>query len=255
MTENVHKPEDLSSEQMVQLLFDMFHRLIVHHTLWFNEVKHQMGMEKALDSMETVFKKSFPLQLKRFAKLFELELENGLPKQLLQLPQETLLKGIDHMAANWLANDGIWFQTMEFSEGMNDAKRCNDSCWAQFSPVEARFIKQFLKLPKYPGLEGLKQALNFRLYGRINVQSFADETETSFVFQMNDCRVQSARKRKGLEDYPCKSVGLVEYPYFAQGIDSRIETECVGCPPDAHPEEWFCSWKFVLNRSIDKQPE
>ena len=63
---------------------------------------------------------------------------------------------------------------------------------------------------------------------------------------MDNCRVQSARMRKNLPDYPCKSAGLVEYARFAEGIDDRIQTECIGCPPDAHPESWFCAWKFTL---------
>ena len=54
------------------------------------------------------------------------------------------------------------------------------------------------------------------------------------VFVMRDCRVQSARKRKGLPDFPCKSVGVVEYGEFAKTIDPRIRTRCIACPPDAH---------------------
>ena len=130
---------------------------------------------------------------------------------------------------------------------MADAKKCNDACWGQFSPFEAWSIKQFLNLPENAGLDGLKQALNFRIYARINEQSFVEEGPDRFVFQMNACRVQIARKRKGLDDYPCKSAGLVEYTYFARSIDPRIETECIGCPPDAHPSEWFCAWRFKLN--------
>jgi hypothetical protein len=130
---------------------------------------------------------------------------------------------------------------------MNDAKRCNDSCWAQFSPYEAHAIKKFLKLEEQCGLEGLKKALYFRMYSLINEQSIVDEGPQSFVFQMNDCRVQSARKRKNLADYPCKSAGLVEYAYFARAMDKRIKTECIGCPPDTHPEEWFCAWRFSMS--------
>jgi hypothetical protein len=63
---------------------------------------------------------------------------------------------------------------------------------------------------------------------------------------MNDCRVQSARKRKGLDDYPCKSAGIIEYSTFAAAIDTRIKTECIGCPPDKHPDEWYCAWKFSI---------
>ena len=92
----------------------------------------------------------------------------------------------------------------------------------------------------------MKKALQYRLYATINKQEIIEETETSFIFRMVDCRVQSARKRKGLEDYPCKSGGLVEYRSFAEAIDKNIKTECVGCPPDEHPEGWFCSWKFSV---------
>ncbi|MDD4464793.1 MAG: DUF6125 family protein, partial [Desulfobacterales bacterium] len=110
---------------------------------------------------------------------------------------------------------------------------------------EAWSIKRFLNLSEAPGLDGLK-ALSFRLYACINTQSFIDETPETIVFQTNDCRVQSARKRRGLPDYPCKSGGLVEYDYFASAIDSRIETECIGCPPDPHPDQWYCAWRFRI---------
>jgi hypothetical protein len=163
------------------------------------------------------------------------------------MPEEDLLELMKNIGVNWIANDGVWFQCVEFKYGMNDAKRCNDSCWAHFSPFEAWSIKEFLNLPENPGLEGLKKALSFRMYSRVNRQSIVEEKDDSFVLQMNDCRVQSARKRRGLEDYPCKSAGLVEYTYFAESIDSRIRTECVGCPPDGHPSEWFCAWRFGYN--------
>jgi len=38
----------------------------------------------------------------------------------------------------------------------------------------------------------------------------------------------------------------VEYTYFARSIDDRIETVCIGCPPDAHPDGWYCAWRFTL---------
>jgi hypothetical protein len=137
---------------------------------------------------------------------------NSLPKPLLDLSDEELVALKESVVVNWLANDGLWFQAVEFSRGMFDAKRCNDSCWAQFSPFEAWSIRRLLELPKMPGLEGLKKALRFRLYASINTQSIVEDTAESFVFQMNDCRVQSVRKQKGLADYPCKSAGMAEYP-------------------------------------------
>ncbi|MEJ2642060.1 MAG: DUF6125 family protein [Desulfosarcinaceae bacterium] len=238
---------NLESKDKARFIMDMFHRTIVHYALWFTEVRHQMGMEKALDALAEASQRSWGIQLKRLGKVLGFDLQEGVPQPLLDLSDEKLDELTDAAAINWLANDGVWFQAVEFSAGMNDAKRCNDSCWAHFSPVEAWSIKRFLGLGERPGLEGLKQALAYRLYACINTQSISDETQGAFTFQMNQCRVQNARKRKGLEDYPCKSAGLVEYAYFARAIDDRIQTECLGCPPDPHPEAWFCAWRFSLD--------
>ena len=101
-------------------------------------------------------------------------------------------------------------------------------------------------IPENSGLEGLKKALSFRLYSRLNLQSISEDTENSFVFKMNRCRVQFSRNRKGLPDFPCKSVGIVEYSGFAKVIDSRIKTTCIACPPDEHPQEFYCAWKFEI---------
>jgi hypothetical protein len=238
--------ESMTTEELSRFVVDLFHRIAVHHGLWFTEIIHQMGMEKALEAMDRAYSRSYDVQMKRLGRFFNFEVENGVPAPIAAMPRETLLALTEEVAKNWLANDGVWFQTVEFDSGMFDAKRCNDSCWARFSPFEAWSIKKFLELPGCGGLDALKTALGFRLYARINKQSIVEESENSFVFMMNECRVQAARRRKGLPDYPCKSAGIVEYPYFAKTIDPRIRTECVGCPPDDHPEEWFCAWRFIL---------
>jgi hypothetical protein len=237
--------DDLTPDDRTRLLLEMVQRMILHHGLWYTEVRHQVGEQKALALLTKQVERNVSLLLKRLGKVFGFPMTDGLPDFLRQLPSETMQQVMEQVSVSWLANDGIWFQAVEEDCGMNDAKRCNDTCWAIFSPVEAESIRHFLKLGPRPGLEGLKRALGFRLYAVINVQSIVEETEGSFVFQMNECRVQAARKRKGLEDYPCKTAGLVEYAYFARAIDPRIETECIGCPPDAHPEEGFCAWRFT----------
>jgi len=246
MYENVKSVDELDQKQTARYVVDLFHRTIIHHALWFTEVSHQMGQEKALEMLKSAAKISGEMQLRHLAGILGFDLVDGIPSFLMEMQPEKLKELRVRMAKNWLVNDGVWFQTIEFAEGMNEAKRCNDSCWAHFSPFEAEMIREQLNLGKNPGLEGLKKALAFRLYANINIQSISEETENSFVFQMNACRVQEARKRKGLADYPCKSAGLVEYSYFARTIDSRIHTECIGCPPDDHPDEWYCAWRFSI---------
>lgn len=238
--------QELTHKDNARLVIDFFHRTLMHYAMWYAEVQHQFGQEKAREIMETAYTSSFAIQMKRLSKILGFEMVDDIPKPLLDMSEEELDELKKGAAVNWLANDGVWFQAVEFTRGMFDAKRCNDTCWGYFSPFEAWSIKRFLGLPENPGLEGLKRALEFRLYASVNEQSFDEESENSFVFLMNDCRVQSARKRKGLDDYPCKSGGLVEYTTFAESIDKRIKTECLACPPDKHPEEWYCSWRFSI---------
>ncbi len=238
--------EKLGKKEKALFAVDIFKRTIVHYAIWFNEVKHQMGMERALDALGRATERGLDIQMKRLSKILGFELEDGLPKALFDLDDNTIDDFLKGAAANWLVNDGVWFQAIEFGDGMNEAKRCNDSAWAQFSPFEAWSIKRLCDIEENAGLAGLKKALGFRIYSCINKQSIEDDGEKAFIFKMTECRVQAARKRKGLDDYPCKSGGLVEYTYFARAMDKRIKTECIACPPDKHPDEWFCAWRFSI---------
>jgi hypothetical protein len=233
-------------DTLVELVVDALRRTVVHYGHWFAQVEHQLGMEKALAVENDVWSASLGNQVQRLGKTLDFPVENGIPAVLNTFSKETLIDLLEKLGINWLANDGIWFQAVESRFGMNDAKRCNDSCWTRYSPFEAERIKKVLNLPENGGIPALQKALAFRMYALINEQSVEKVDDSCIIFRMNKCRVQAARKRRGLEDYPCKSVGLVEYPYFASAIDKRIQTECIGCPPDPHPEGWFCAWKFTL---------
>ena len=246
MAPDLKSADQITDEQLPRLVIDAFRRIVVHYGQWFAQVEHQFGMQKARDIEAAVWDVSFGNQITRLGKTLCFPVEDGIPAFLKSMDRETALDLLKNLAVNWLANDGIWFQAVENRRGMNDAKRCNDTCWSRYSPFEAARIKALLDLPENGGLEALKKALALRLYALINEQSIEVIDERSFIFYMNNCRVQAARKRKGLPDYPCKTAGLVEYPCFAATIDPRIRTECVGCPPDEHPDEWFCAWKFTL---------
>ena len=246
MTE-IRRPEDMDRQQLSALLADMIHRMQVHETLWFREAEHQLGLEKALEIMDEAWIRTQAISLQRIREELKHKLPAGIPSDLSLLSRDTLTAFLDVTAKNWLAQDGVWFQAIEKRYGMNDAKRCNDSTWVRFSAFEATSVKRLLALGDHPGLDGLERALNFRLYGRLNRQSCRYDDTGALIFTMDSCRVQAARKRKQLEDYPCKSAGLVEYSRFASYIDSRIVTACIFCPPDEHPNSYDCAWSFSIS--------
>ena len=166
--------------------------------------------------------------------------------ELKELTKEELIGLLSDASKNWLAHDGLWFRAVEDRFGLDVALELDKKVWTRFTVVEAQRIMKRLNIPPGGGIEALVQALKFRLYARINVQEITEMTEERCVFKMKRCQVQEARIRQGLPDFPCKSVGIVEYSLFAKTIDSRIHTRCLVCPPDPHPDDVFCAWEFTL---------
>lgn len=167
-------------------------------------------------------------------------------EDIVDLSKEELLDYIEHLSKIWLAIDGTWFQAVEKEYGLDKAIDIDVKQWKRFTIIEAKRIMQLLDLPKNGGIPALIKALKFRAYANINIQKIEEISENRCIFRMNNCRVQYARKSRNLPDFPCKPVGLVEYGDFAKTIDSRIETNCICCPPDSHPEEYYCAWEFIL---------
>ena len=162
------------------------------------------------------------------------------------LPREALLKLIDAYAKAWQAMDGAYFLALEKKYGMDVAIEMDEEAWRIFSPIEAKRIMREFGIPENGGLAALEKALNYRVYAALNIQSTEFVGSNRLIFKMHECRVQVARNRKGLPDFPCKSVGIIEYEEFAKTIDPRIRTRCISCPPDPHPSDYYCAWEFSL---------
>jgi len=125
------------------------------------------------------------------------------------MSREELLKALKMFANNWLAHDGCWFLGAEAEFGMETAIHLDELAWKRFAAAEARRIMRGYKLPENGGLEVLATALAYRMYAVINEQHLEwSEDGKTLRFFMDVCRVQETRRRKGLDDFPCKSVGM-----------------------------------------------
>ena len=167
-------------------------------------------------------------------------------KELSDLSKEELIQLLQDAAKNWLAHDGLWFRAVEDKFGFEAALDLDKKAWETFTVIEAKRIKKRLGLKPGGGIPALVQALKFRMYAHINTQEVLEQEKNRCVFRMNTCRVQEARQRQGLTDFPCKSVGIIEYSGFAKTIDPRIRTKCLTCPPDKHTINIWCAWEFTL---------
>jgi hypothetical protein len=160
------------------------------------------------------------------------------------MSREDLLRALEMFAKNWLAHDGCWFLAAEERLGMQAATELDERAWERFAAVEAQRIITTFRLPQNGGLETLEKALTLRMYSLINAQrvEWSDDRKRLRFFT-EVCRVQETRRRKGLSDFPCKSVGRIEFETFARTIDPRIRTICLHCPPDAKDGK-YCGWEF-----------
>ena len=162
------------------------------------------------------------------------------------MDREALLRALEMFAKNWLAHDGCWFLAAEESLGMDTAITLDTIAWQRFAATEANRIMATFSIPPGGGLVALEKALGLRQYSLINTQRAEwSEDGKCLRFFMDICRVQETRRRKGLADFPCKSVGTVEFETFARTVDPRIHTRYLHCPPHA-PEQKYCGWEFII---------
>jgi hypothetical protein len=170
-------------------------------------------------------------------------------KEIKDCTKQELIDLLRDAAKNWLAHDGLWFLSVEKAHSTEEAIRLDRETWKRFASVEARRIMKRLELEQGGGIPTLVRAFRFRLYALVNTQKIEEVSATRCVFKMVNCRVQDARRRKQLPDFPCKEVGLAEFSEFARTIDPRIVTRCIACPPDSGPRDYWCGWEFTLGQS------
>lgn len=132
-------------------------------------------------------------------------------EELKKLSKEQLIELAEIYSKDWLACDGLWFQSVGRRHGMDGDREI----WRSFTVIEAKRVKEFLKLSDRAGLEGLEKAMRFRLYANLNDEEYIVDGNKMRYRTLN-CRVQRARSRKGMERHPCKAIGEIEYADFAK---------------------------------------
>ncbi len=167
------------------------------------------------------------------------------PNPYSEMTRDELLKAVEMFAKCWLAHDGCWFLAAEERHGIETAIELDAAAWSRFAAVEAHRIMETFAIPAEGGLDGLERALSRRMYAVLNQQRLEWTQDGNLRLYMDTCRVQAARRRKGLPDFPCTPVGTVEFTTFAHTVDPLIATRCLYCPPTS-PEGCCCAWEFSL---------